>query len=221
MKKYWILLVLTAIGTAVFLTLPFLTSLFIKDAVYVYPTVSDVDNYAVCSGVVAEENGQLIIKANISENDIPYVKEGQQVIITGNALGEEKYNGTVSSISSKATKIQSGTSSRTVIKCDVKIDGDDSKFKVGYNVTAKIIVKTYSDAIVVPYNSVVLDGNNRYVYVIEDKTAIKKYIETDGETPDGFIVSVGIDKNSMVLYDADDLKGDQVRVSARLHNEGY
>ena len=52
MKKYWILFLSTAVVTALFLTMPFISSAIVKDAEYVYPTVSDINEYDVCSGVV-------------------------------------------------------------------------------------------------------------------------------------------------------------------------
>lgn len=221
MKKYWVLFTATAFITALFFTMPFISSAFVKDAEYIYPTVTDVNEYAVCSGTVSEENGKLVVKANISENDIPYVEIGQKVEITGNALGDSVYKGVVDNISSKATKIQSGTSTRTVVKCTVKIDGNVSKLKVGYNITAKIITKTHTDAVIVPFDSVMIEGKNKYVYLIEENTAKKKYVETDGETTSGFIISVGVDNKSQVVYNPLKLKGEEIKVNARAFSEGY
>ena len=221
MKKYWILFLSTAVVTALFLTMPFISSAIVKDAEYVYPTVSDINEYAVCSGVVTEENGTIIVNANVSENDIPYVEKGQEVEITGNALGDSMYMGRVKIISSRATKIQSGTSSRTVVKCNVAIQGDTSKFKVGYNVTAKIIIKTHKQAVVVPFDSVMLEGKNRYVYLVENNIAKKQYIETEGETTSGFIVTAGVDNKSMVVYNPSKLEGEEIKVNARAFSEGY
>ncbi len=221
MRKYWPLLTATAVITVLLFSFPLLADVFVKDTEYIYPTVTDVKDYAVCSGIIAEKDGKLYVKANISESDIPYVKIGQTVEITGNALGSNVYYGTVLDISEKATTIQSGTSTRTVIKCDIKFDDNTDTLKSGYNVTAKIITKVHNNAVIVPFDSVLNEGKNKYVYVIHDSFAKKQIIETSGETTDGYMVSVGVDDSSKVIYDPTGLNGADIRVNAYYFGEEY
>ncbi len=221
MRKYWPLLSATAVLSAILFCLPLLADFFVKNTEYVYPTVTDVKDYAVCSGVISEKDGALYVKANISESDIPYVTEGQTVEITGNALGDEVYFGKVSSISEKATTLQSGTSIRTVIKCDIKFEDKTDALKAGYNVTAKIITNVHEDAVIVPFDAVFSEGKNKYVYVVNDALANKQLIETSGETTDGYMVSVGVDDTTKVVIDPSDLEGGKVRVNAYPFGEAY
>lgn len=221
MKKYLTLLITTAaVGTLLFL-LPILSPIIIPTAEYIYPTVKDVNNYSVCSGVISNDDGILYVTANISENDIPYVALGQTAEITGNALGKNIYTGKVSYVSQKASKIQSGTTSRTVIKCHIKIVGDTSELKEGYNVTAKIVTDTEKNAMILPFDTVMTEGNNNYIYVINGANAEKRYIETDGEIKDGYIISVGVDTDTKVVYNPTEYTSEKLRVTATARSEEY
>lgn len=221
MKKMLYIIIPTVIITSVLLIMPIVSGFVTADVEYIYPTIEDVYNYAVCNGVISEENGVLSVTANISEHDIPRVREGQSVIITGSALGDTEHFGKVTSIATKATKQQSGGSSRTVLKCNIEFESATNDLKSGYNVTARIITNVTESAVVVPFDNCIIENGNYYVYLLQGNSAQRRLVDVSDETESGFVISSGVTSESMLICSPEKLEGSQVRVNAKAFGAGY
>lgn len=125
-----------------------------------------------------EQNNQMVyqiydlknvgIEMLVSENDVALLKEGQKAFVKITALNKE-IEGNVSYIS----KIpQDGK-----FKVKVKIEYTD-EIKFGYGVSVKILVAEKENVLVIPYNTLQMDNENKY-YVIKSeykKDFYKSYI---------------------------------------------
>lgn len=125
-----------------------------------------------------EQNNQMVyqiydlknvgIEMLVSENDVALLKEGQKAFVKITALNKE-IEGNVSYIS----KIpQDGK-----FKVKVKIEYTD-EIKFGYGVSVKILVAEKENVLVIPYNTLQMDNENKY-YVIKSeykKDIYKSYI---------------------------------------------
>ena len=68
------------------------------------------------------------------------------------------------------------------------------------SVNAKIRTKTIKNALILPYECILQDKNNKeYVFCIEDGLAKKRFISTGHELDDGIEVKAGIKSTDEVI----------------------
>jgi|LGOV01.1.fsa_nt_gb multidrug efflux pump subunit AcrA (membrane-fusion protein) len=114
----------------------------------------------------------LIVKTEISQYDINDIEYGQDVLISRNG-DEEEFKGVVSKISPIA--LESTQASVVPIEIEIK---SENFYKPNYSVNVEITTSSSENAMVVPYESILKDDNNKnYIFKLEDGKAKKLYIE--------------------------------------------
>ncbi|MDR1531970.1 MAG: efflux RND transporter periplasmic adaptor subunit [Clostridiales bacterium] len=146
------------------------------------------------------DNSNIKITANIPEYDIASVTIGQEVEITGNALGKSACLGTVSKLSPIAELKQVGNSTETVVMIEILPAEDASVLlRPGYTVETAIITDIAPQAVVVPIMAVVTEEGSNYVFVIKDKyNAEKRTIET-GRYSGIYVEALGVAEGERVI----------------------
>lgn len=144
----------------------------------------------------------LIVKADVKENDISKIKIGQKAEIKVDAAENDILEGTVISIDPAAEN-------KAENPLELEDDNDDAEFTVkiqfdksderimdGMNADVNIILNQKEDTYKVPCNCIIKDGDDYYVYVAEnkeDKYTIKKVNVTKGIESDTEIEIIGQD----------------------------
>ena len=113
-----------------------------------------------------EDDSSLEIKAQIDEYDIAKVKVGQRVVIKTNGTGDVEFDGKVTKVAPKSTKVvnSNGTVTNTAITYAVTIailnPSDDLKM----DMTAKlsIVLDEKEDVLTVPYDAVQVDDEGKF-----------------------------------------------------------
>lgn len=137
------------------------------------------------------------ITLTVDESDISALRVGTKLDITVDALGSEKFSGTVSRIDSTAQN--DGGSSKFSV--DVDIDTTDDMLP-GMNVCASLTAERRDDCLYIPVAAVMEDAEGYYVYTSysgEKLSGIKR-VElgvSDGENVE--VVS-GLSENDTVWY---------------------
>ncbi len=190
MKKYLILLIFGLCAAVLCQQIPNITNRFSKEC-YTVPIISAEANESVsCKGVIlGNKDSGFKAKIQISEDDILRVEKGQSVILHCNALGDEKLNGKLTSISEKAYQTSYSTFKITVVDAEVDITDDNSRLKSGYTVTAEIVLNKIEDATILPFEAVAQEKNGKYyVYRLDNGWAYKEYIDVSFEDEKGVVV---------------------------------
>ncbi|MEO2077283.1 MAG: HlyD family efflux transporter periplasmic adaptor subunit [Bacillus sp. (in: firmicutes)] len=149
----------------------------------------DIVNYSV-----------LQTNVKVDEYDLKYLKVGQEVNVTINAL-EKEIKGTVSAISKEATN-ENGVSYFTAT-----IDlAKDEAIKVGMSTEAKILKQEAKGVVTLSMKAIQFDSKNKpYVLIPTEKgMATKKYIQpgiNDGTTIE---VKNGVSAGDEVIISTDD-----------------
>lgn len=119
----------------------------------------------------------LEIETDISEVDIDQMKVGQPVLITGNAVPDAEYAGTVKEIGLMAVTKIKNQGEVTSVKVVIGVpEGTD--LKPGYNVDLNITTASQEVAVVVPFEAVVEKDKQTQVFVVEDGVAKLKPVKT-------------------------------------------
>lgn len=128
----------------------------------------------------------LKVKLNIKEYDIPKIKEGQKVIITGDAIDEEtNVMGTLSYVAPIAKVVVSGNRQVTAVEVDVTITDGSDFLKPGYTADCEIVTEVNDSALIANFNMLVEDKKgNTTIYVVNDLGQVEERNITIGITSD-------------------------------------
>lgn len=168
-----------------------------------------------------DTNEGKMAKIEVSENDITKVSLGNRVILNGAGLGGENYYGVVSEISPTATTKKDLISQTTTVDVMVDLLDVDNNFRPGLTVTAQIATGDTSEMVLLPYETVSQDENNReFIYQIEQGSPVKKYVTVKNELTDHIEISPDIDLSQPVLLNAEGFDGSK-RIKMEYRGEWY
>lgn len=146
----------------------------------------------------------IIIKASVSSDVINQISVGQDVEIEIKSI-DKKLDANITSVS------YLGEQSSYII--EIKIENTDGKIKPGMYSNVNIILNENLNIVVIPKTAILKDDNGEYVYVDENKIAVKKYIETS-ETVNGMIgITNGINQGESIVIEGHSFlkEGDELR----------
>ena len=174
--------------------------------------------FVTAKGTIVKQDGVFFAVVAVNEADISQVEPGQAAQLSGAAFPNGGYSGTVSMISDNAytVPLNSLSASETVVDVTVLIEeGDTSRLRSGYSVTAQL--KTGEERILnmLPYSAIQQDDKGEYVYVLNSSTAVRRDIVTGMELADKTEVVSGVENSEKVIITPDNVyDGGKVRVKA-------
>lgn len=162
----------------------------------------------------------LVADISLNKYDVLEVDLNQDVIITS-ANGNE-LEGKVSYVSAVATSsnglninsIMGGASSSSTIPAQITIENADSSVIVGVDVQVSIITDTVENAIVLPVEVICIDGEDVFVYALEDGKAVKKNVELGIASDTHYQILSGVTETDVLIKNTVGLE-DGVRVEAK------
>ena len=133
------------------------------------------------------------IDFEVPESAISTLKIGTDIKTFSRAWGDEIFSGTIKSIDTRISRDSRSITVRAEIK------NSQLKLKPGMFMVVKLPVMTHTNAIIIPEESVLTDGTQRTVYVVNDgiikATPVKLGQRLTGEVE----VIEGIDTNAIVV----------------------
>ncbi len=171
------------------------------------PTVS-------AKGAIVSRGEQWMAVVAVNEGDISAVEIGQSVQLSGAALPDGIYRGSVISIADTAYTQQTAAAPEIVVDVTVEIEeGDFSMLRSGYSVTAQL--KTGEERFVkmLPYSVIRQDEKGEYVYILQNGSSVRRDIVTGIELADKTEVVSGIFEGDMIICDPEAVSdGGKVRL---------
>ncbi len=107
----------------------------------------------------------------IPERDLPFISEGERVLVGVDAYPDRKFVGTIHRIAASAD-----AATRTFIT-EVEIDNSDGVLRPGMMARARLVRTSYENAITVPLFAIMLGESGRFVYIEEDGIAKMRPVE--------------------------------------------
>ena len=147
----------------------------------------------------------LVADVSLSKYDVLDVSLNQDVIIKPASGNELK--GKVSYISAVATSsngldigaIMGSASASSTIPAQVTIENADRSVIVGVDVQVSIITQTIENAVVVPVEVICIDGEEVFVYVLEDGKAVKRDVELGISNDTHYQILSGITNDDILI----------------------
>lgn len=163
----------------------------------------------------------LVADISLNKYDILDVDLNQDVIIT--SASDAEFEGKVSYISPVASSsgglnlnsIMGGsTASSSTIPAQVTIENADNSVIVGVDVQVSIITDTVENAVVLPVEVICIDGEDVFVYALEDGKAVKKNVELGIASDTHYQILSGISETDVLIKNTVGLE-DGVNVEAK------
>lgn len=138
----------------------------------------------------------LIISSFIPESIISNIYQGQNVQISGKAF-EGIIDGKVIKIYPTAEK-NDNNAAQTFIRVDIHPEKNNF-LKPGINVELEFEKSLTDNSLIIPFDSVMFDENNPYVYINRMGYAVKKYVNLGEEFETDVEILDGISENDMLI----------------------
>lgn len=141
---------------------------------------------------------QVKVKVAIPEKEISEIKIGDSIDFTVAALNDRSYIGKV-----LEKGVQANPLSHTY---DIKIsqNNPDHALLPGMVCSVGIDVKDLGKAILIPQNAVMIDGNDTFVWVVENGQARKRIVISGGVNDQGVIITDGLTNGEKVIVSGQD-----------------
>lgn len=163
-------------------------------------------NAAKTAIITIEDTSSLKVVATVDEADILKLQEGMKAVVTADATGDEKINGTVTRV--VRVKAQGSGADAAASGYSVEITIDNQDLLIGMAAKAKIMIQEKGDVLAIPYDLIQYDEEgNAFVLVAESNddgsaVAVRRDIEV-GEEIDYYTEIIGGDlvEGDMLIYD--------------------
>jgi RND family efflux transporter MFP subunit len=108
------------------------------------------------------DDSKMKLKINVGEMDVPLIKTGDKVKVTVDAVTGKEFEGTISTISSKADMARAYV-------VEVEIPNNDRSLKSGMFARAEIDREAARSVPTVPAAAIIYNGTRTQVFVVDDK----------------------------------------------------
>ena len=134
---------------------------------------------------VIEDMSKVTVDVNISEKLINVISQGQEVDVTIPTIGDYVIKGRIKTITPSADNTKT-------YPVKIEIDNGNGTIKPGMFAEIHFVESQKDNTIVVPRNTVLENGEDKYVYVIENGKAVKKNVETGVDNGDEIEIISGV-----------------------------
>ena len=155
--------------------------------------------------IVLSDKGKAVVRFEVSEFDAPQVRLGQKANVTAGGIEGKLYTGTVTKIYEDAIEKETSDDNEIVVPVEITLANIDDDLKVGYTVNVELILEERRDVIWIPLGAMFMEGENRFVYIIENSEIIKRQIVTGFSGDRSIEVLEGLSENDILIANLTDI----------------
>lgn len=165
-------------------------------------------------------DSKLEVTANVNEIDAASLRVGQPATLTCTSLPGQVYTGEVTRVAEVAIE-ESNNSGNTVVPVTIQVKGDTSGLKPGYTMDVSIVTKEAKKQLALPFEALVNQNGEKYVFVVQDGRAKKQRVKTEpGNELYDIVVSGLKEGQEIILSPAPSLQDGQRVVTGVSHDQG-
>ncbi|HCC35517.1 MAG TPA: hypothetical protein DEQ02_07770 [Ruminococcaceae bacterium] len=173
-------------------------------------------NSANQSLITIMDGSQMRVRTEIGEDIISQVEMDMPAVISGTGFKGKEFSGTVTKIYPTASEVMGTGMPGKAVETLVDINNPDESIKPGYSAKVEIVTDIGEDIMIVPYEAVAQDEENRqYVYILKNGFAFKQYIITGREGDDGIEVLSGLQYSDFLMLNPGAYTADYLRIKVR------
>lgn len=159
---------------------------------------------------LVQDDSVVKVRIWVGENDYAWIKEGNLSYLKVLTYPDEEFQGIVKEISPFFDPI-----THTAL-VEVEVINSEGKLKPGMFTEVKIEVDKKKAVLSIPFDSILKDEYGEYVYVVENDTAFKKYIQIGLKTDYYLEVISGLKDNDLVVHTGEEFLKNNFKVKAVL-----
>lgn len=151
------------------------------------------------------------VRANLNELDAGKAAVGMKAVVTGESISGS-YEGVVDYLAPTARLVEA-TSKDATVEMTVRLSSTAAELRPGYSVTVAMKIPD-KPRLLVPIVAVQYEGEQAYVFTVEDGKAVKVPVQTGKEGDEQIEITKGVAKGDPVVVEGmESLKdGDKVTV---------
>ncbi|MBW4837773.1 MAG: efflux RND transporter periplasmic adaptor subunit [Paenibacillaceae bacterium] len=185
------------------------------------PADGVVTSLTVNAGQMLAEGGEIAkiadvsslkVTAYLNELDAGKAAQGMKTVVTGEAFADS-YDGTISYLAPTAG-LSDPTSKDTSVEMKVTLDQVSPELRPGYNVTVEMEIPD-KERLLAPIDAVQYDGEQAYVFKVQDGVAVKSLVTTGKEGEDQIELVTGAAAGDLVVVEGGDKLQDGAKVKVR------
>lgn len=159
---------------------------------------------------------KLMVKGSVSEYDTLKIKEDQPVTLTSDVLPDASWKGTVQAVAflpEDTNEMDAGDDSNGAeYPIEITVDDKDIDLKPGFQILMEIETSKQK-ANVLPISAVKQQGNDSYVFIVQDGKAEQREIKVGTVTGDIIEIKDGLTEEDTVITDLSDELQDGMEVT--------
>ena len=137
---------------------------------------------------VIDNKDELYVSAPVKEYNLNSISIGQEIMITTDATGDQRFSATLSYISPKAVSQAGSTSVEFEVRAT--LTDPDEAIKIGMNAFLNIIVETKENVYSVPVSAVVTNEKGSFVYAAPENTSNDRRGRRSADAPERLEIPV-------------------------------
>lgn len=156
---------------------------------------------------------KLELESNILADDIYNIHVGNEVEVSGKAIGDSKLKGKVIKIAPEAKNITSSLGvNQKRVSVTIEITEDIGTLKPGYDLDSKIITQIKSDTLIIPDTAVFDYKGNSCVFAVENGKTILKQIKKGIESDKAIEVLEGLEEGQKIILKPDNNMKEGIKI---------
>lgn len=155
---------------------------------------------------------KLKVSAYLNELDAGKAEQGMKAVVTGEAFSNS-YEGSISYLAPTAG-LADPTSKDTSVEMEVSLNQVSSELRPGYNVTVEMEIPD-KERLLVPIDAVQYDGEQAYVFKVQDSVAVKVPVTTGKEGEAQIELVSGVAAGDLVVVEGGDKLQDGAKVKVK------
>ncbi|MCM8782164.1 MAG: efflux RND transporter periplasmic adaptor subunit, partial [Candidatus Omnitrophica bacterium] len=136
---------------------------------------------------------EMVVQLNALEPDISFLKKGLKAHIKVDAYPDENFVGEVSKVSEVVD------SQTRTLPIEITVPNQKHKLKSGMFARIKIIASLLNDRLVVPQDALLQEFGAKYVFVVEDGTAVKRKVTVGIQEDSNIEILEGLSEGENVI----------------------
>ncbi len=139
---------------------------------------------------------KMLVRSSINEVNIPEIRIGMPVQIQLDAIPNQVYQGTVTSISPQGEK-EDNIVTYTVT---IEINQADEQLRPAMTANVDILTRTLENVLFLPLEAIVYEGDKAFVYLLDPHgEPIKRPVRIEQKTQQVAIIKEGLRQGEVVL----------------------
>lgn len=147
---------------------------------------------AAPAGVIIDDRN-MKAHALVPESYVNALKPGDQILLEAKAVPGTSFTGTIAAV----TPLADQTTRQFPV--EIAVANASSLLKAGMMGTAHLTIDEARNQLTVPVGTVLYDGEQAYVYVVEAGRAVRREITTGLSSGDRIVVTTGLDEGMQVI----------------------